>query len=76
MLLQRFDFVDHRDYQLRTQTTLTVKPADFRIRVRPRPGVHIGRAASPPSHAGEPQPPSPRAPAPRRPCWCPGTVPG
>lgn len=46
MLLQRFEFVDHRDYQLRIQTTLTVKPADFHIRVRPRPGVHIDRAGT------------------------------
>ena len=43
MLLQRFDLVDHLDYQLATKTTLTVKPADFRIQVRPRPDVHIRR---------------------------------
>lgn len=43
MILQRFDLVDHLDYQLATKTTLTVKPADFRIQVRPRPGVRIGR---------------------------------
>ena len=43
MLVQRFDFIDHLDYELRTQTTLTVKPADFRIRVRQRPDVHIQR---------------------------------
>src|SRR6476620_3975373 len=43
MLLQPFDLVDHLDYQLATKTTLTVKPADFRIQVRPRPGVHIAR---------------------------------
>ena len=41
MVLQRFELVDHLDYQLRTVTTLTVKPADFFIQVRPRPGVHI-----------------------------------
>ncbi|RYU11814.1 bifunctional cytochrome P450/NADPH--P450 reductase [Nocardioides iriomotensis] len=45
MLLQRCDLVDHLDYQLRTKTTLTVKPADFRIQVRPRPGHHVDRAA-------------------------------
>ena len=50
MLLQRFDLVDHLDYQLITKTTLTVKPADFRIRVRPRPDVHI--------HRGEPTEPA------------------
>ena len=44
MLLQRFDLIDHLDYQLVTKTTLTVKPADFRIRVRRRAGVHVRRA--------------------------------
>ncbi len=34
MLLQRFEFIDHRDYQLRTLATLTVKPADFWIKLR------------------------------------------
>lgn len=47
MLLQRFEFADYRDYQLRIQTTLTVKPADFHVRVRPRPGVHIDHAGAP-----------------------------
>ena len=43
MLLQRFEFVDHLGYQLHVKTSLTVKPADFRLQVRPRPGVHIDR---------------------------------
>jgi cytochrome P450/NADPH-cytochrome P450 reductase len=41
MLVQRFDLVDHLDYQLRIKTALTVKPADFFIQVRPRPDVII-----------------------------------
>ena len=45
MLLQRFDLVDSLDYQLHIKTTLTVKPADFRIQVRPRPGRQIARQA-------------------------------
>ena len=45
MLVQRFDFVDHLDYELKTKTTLTVKPDDFRIQVRPRPGFELDRAA-------------------------------
>ena len=45
MLLQRFDFVDHYDYQLKIHTTLTVKPGDFVIRVKPRPGIRIARVA-------------------------------
>ena len=44
MLLQRFDLVDDRNYQLRTKTTLTVKPDDFHIQVRPRPDVRLERA--------------------------------
>jgi cytochrome P450/NADPH-cytochrome P450 reductase len=38
MLLQRFELEDHLDYRLHTRTTLTVKPDEFRIRVRPRAG--------------------------------------
>ena len=45
MLVQRFEFVDHLHYQLKTKTTLTVKPEDFHILVRPREGVRIERAA-------------------------------
>jgi len=53
MLLQRLDLVDHRNYQLRTKTTLTVKPDDFHIQVRPRPDVRLERAgAGPASTAG------------------------
>jgi cytochrome P450 / NADPH-cytochrome P450 reductase len=44
MLLQRFEFCDHLDYQLQTKTTLTVKPDEFHIQVRPRAGVHLDRA--------------------------------
>ena len=36
LLLQRFDFIDHRNYQLQTVSTLTIKPADFWMKVRPR----------------------------------------
>jgi cytochrome P450/NADPH-cytochrome P450 reductase len=36
LLLQRFEFIDHRDYQLHTIATLTVKPADFWIKLHPR----------------------------------------
>jgi cytochrome P450/NADPH-cytochrome P450 reductase len=54
MVLQRFDLVDHLDYQLHTQTTLTVKPADLRIKVTPRAGRQL---ASPPApDAGTQQP--------------------
>ncbi|HLI35785.1 MAG TPA: cytochrome P450 [Streptosporangiaceae bacterium] len=36
MALQRFDLIDHLGYQLTIKTTLTVKPDQMRIRVRPR----------------------------------------
>src|SRR6516225_9970995 len=38
MLLQRFEFVDFANYHLETKQTLTIKPANFNIRVRPRAG--------------------------------------
>jgi cytochrome P450/NADPH-cytochrome P450 reductase len=47
MLLQRFRFVDHLDYQLRVQQALTLKPEDFRIQVLSRPEVRIDRSAPP-----------------------------
>jgi cytochrome P450/NADPH-cytochrome P450 reductase len=48
MLLQRFQLVDHLGYELTTKTTLTVKPDEFRIQVRPRSDVHIERGAARP----------------------------
>jgi cytochrome P450/NADPH-cytochrome P450 reductase len=41
MLVQRFDFVDYLDYQLHTKATLTIKPDELSIQVRPRPDVII-----------------------------------
>jgi cytochrome P450 / NADPH-cytochrome P450 reductase len=38
MLLQRFEFVDFVNYRLETKQTLTIKPANFIIRVKPRAG--------------------------------------
>lgn len=38
MLLQRFEFIDIGNYQLQTRQTLTIKPADFHIRVKAREG--------------------------------------
>ena len=38
MLLQRFEFVDFDNYQLETKQTLTIKPANFIVRVKPRAG--------------------------------------
>ena len=75
MLLQRFDFVDHLNYQLKTKTTLTVKPDEL-----PHPGAAARDGLGTPA-APDAAPRSARAawrggrpaiaPAPRRP----GTAP-
>ncbi|MGY1738585.1 bifunctional cytochrome P450/NADPH--P450 reductase [Geodermatophilus sp. SYSU D00684] len=67
MLLQRFTFVDHLDYRLHLQTTLTVKPADFRLQVLPRTDVHLDHpaataAAAPPTTAAPAAAPRPAVP--------------
>ncbi|AQQ54103.1 NADPH--cytochrome reductase [Planococcus lenghuensis] len=36
MLLKHFEFVDHSDYELDVKQTLTLKPGDFTIQVKPR----------------------------------------
>ena len=49
MLLQRFEFIDHRNYQLHTLTALTIKPQDLYIKIRLRADrnlVHRERAAA------------------------------
>jgi cytochrome P450/NADPH-cytochrome P450 reductase len=43
MILQRFELLDHTGYELKLKQTLTIKPEDFRIKVRARtdrPAVH------------------------------------
>ena len=41
MILQRFELIDHKRYALQVKETLSVKPDEFKIRVRPRTGrVH------------------------------------
>jgi len=50
MLLQRFEFVDYSGYELKIKETLTVKPEDFLIQVRPR--THRNDAAPTVSSAG------------------------
>ena len=47
MLLQRFELIDSRRYQLKVKETLTIKPDGLRIKVRVRPG----RERSDGSHA-------------------------
>ncbi|MET1029621.1 bifunctional cytochrome P450/NADPH--P450 reductase [Domibacillus tundrae] len=36
MLLQHFEFIDHKNYELDIKQTLTLKPGDFTIQVQPR----------------------------------------
>ena len=50
MLLQRFEFVDHENYQLKIKTTLTMKPDDFRIQVRRRADRPIDHPIAAPAH--------------------------
>ncbi len=45
MLLQRFDLIDDRGYELAVKETLTIKPDGLRIKVRPRSGRTAGAAA-------------------------------
>ncbi|HXI03200.1 MAG TPA: cytochrome P450, partial [Candidatus Saccharimonadales bacterium] len=49
MLLQRFEFVDFADYQLKIKQALTIKPDGFHIRVKRRAGrvASVSMAASP-----------------------------
>lgn len=55
MLLQRFEFIDHTNYELKVKQTLTIKPADFRIKVRPRTNRPAVVVAPPPPVREEPE---------------------
>ena len=46
MLLQRFHLFDHTDYQLKIKETLSLKPDDFRIKVRVRDDIVRGTGVS------------------------------
>lgn len=61
MLLQRFEFIDFSGYRLKIKETLTVKPEDFLIQVRPRThrnGVEVADspAIAAPEVEAEPEP--------------------
>jgi cytochrome P450 / NADPH-cytochrome P450 reductase len=65
MLLQRFEFVDFANYQLETKQTLTIKPANFIIRVKPRAGrATTGFFAAPQQAAAPSAAPPGSTPAP------------
>ncbi len=44
MTLQRFQLIDHKHYQLKIKETLTVKPDEFTIQVKPR--TDVGRSVT------------------------------
>ncbi|MEM7268226.1 MAG: cytochrome P450 [Pseudomonadota bacterium] len=46
MILQRFELIDHKNYQLNIKESLSIKPDGFRMRVRLRPDVVRGRLVS------------------------------
>ncbi|MEO0607652.1 MAG: cytochrome P450 [Pseudomonadota bacterium] len=46
MLLQRFHIYDHTDYQLKIKETLSLKPDDFRIKVKVREDIIRGTGPS------------------------------
>lgn len=48
MLLQRFQLIDHTNYHPVIHQTLTIKPADFKIKVEKRPVEAATIAATPP----------------------------
>jgi cytochrome P450 / NADPH-cytochrome P450 reductase len=59
MVMQRFAFVDHADYQLKIKESLTLKPDGLTILVRPREGRTWGTTARPaPTAASEPRTPA------------------
>jgi cytochrome P450 / NADPH-cytochrome P450 reductase len=61
MILQRFELIDHTDYQLQIKQTLTIKPDHFMIKVRPR--THRNVVAPTPETNGHRQAVATAAPA-------------
>ena len=58
MLLQRFEFIDHANYQLKIKESLTLKPDGLTIKIRPRPGRTWGAAPRPVAAAANPRTPA------------------
>jgi cytochrome P450/NADPH-cytochrome P450 reductase len=62
LILQRFELVEHTGYELKLKQTLTIKPEDFRIKVRARSNrpavraraVRTGNGGAEEEHAVEP----------------------
>ncbi len=47
MILQRFEMIDHKRYALKVKETLSVKPDEFFMKIRPRPGRENQAGARP-----------------------------
>ena len=58
MLMQRFEFVDHANYQLKIKESLTLKPDGLTIQVRPRSGRTWGSTQRPVAAAAAPRSPA------------------
>jgi cytochrome P450/NADPH-cytochrome P450 reductase len=58
MLMQRFDFIDHANYQLKIKESLTLKPDGLTITIRPREGRTWGTTARPVAAAANPRTPA------------------
>lgn len=46
MLLKHFEFIDHKQYELDVKQTLTLKPGDFTIQVKPRQSFQFTTSAT------------------------------
>ena len=51
IILQRFQLVDHKRYQMALKETLTIKPDGFKIKVKPRADADRLKAPSPPAES-------------------------
>ncbi|HEY0813166.1 MAG TPA: cytochrome P450 [Pseudonocardia sp.] len=58
MLMQRFEFVDHANYQLKIKESLTIKPDGLTITVRPRTGRTWGATGRPAAVDTKPRSPA------------------
>jgi cytochrome P450 / NADPH-cytochrome P450 reductase len=58
MVLQRFELVDHANYQLKIKESLTIKPSGLTITVRPRSGRTWGATPRAAAATDKPRPPA------------------
>lgn len=66
MLMQRFEFVDHANYQLKIKESLTLKPDGLTITIKPREGRTWGTTSRPVAAAANPRTPALAVAAPDR----------